>query len=279
MMKKIFAILTTTLLLAACTSQEEKRAEQLYKEAEQAFAEGNSYAAMALLDSIESSCKQAIEWRKAGHQFGYQVQLAIQQDSLAMADTMLVAVTRMVNEMVDKGHFVYEKGEYDELGRFYVKGTDTQSNLNRNYIHATVNDYGVIHLISEYRGGAYINHTQMKVIGSDKSESTTANVPLENEGANYHFKNQGLCHESVTYVNDPVLAYIDMHNTDSKLRAALLYNEGNKSVMVDIPEQDRQAISMTYQLSQLLAAQLRYTQQSKIAGKKIQFLQAKMNTK
>lgn len=276
MMKKIFAILTTTLLLAACTSQEEKRAEQLFKQAEQAHAEGKDHHALALLDSIEHNCKQAIEWRKAGHQFGYEVQLAIQQDSLATADTMLVAITKMINEMIDNGKFVYEKGEYDELGRFYVKGTDTQSNLNRNYIHATVNDYGVIHLISEYRGGSYINHTQMKFIATDNTESTTAIVPLENEGANYHFKNQGVCHESVTYVNDPVFGFIDMHYTEKKFRAALLYNEGTKSVNVDLSEQDRTALSMTYQLSQLLAAQLLYTQQSKVAGKKIQFLQAKM---
>lgn len=277
-MKKYIFGLLAICALASCTSEEEKRAEQLYNQAQEAHTQGDNYRAMMLLDSIESSCKQAIEWRKSGHQFGYQVQLAIQQDSLAFADTMLIAVTKMINEMVEMGNFQYEKGEYDELGRFYVKGTDSQSNLNRNYIHATVNDYGVIHLISEYRGGAYINHTQMKFIGADKSESTTVNVPLENEGANYHFKNQGLCHESVTYVNDPSLAYVDMHSADNKLRAALLYKEGTKSVMVDITEQDRSAIANTYQLGQLLAAQLLYTQQSKVAGKKIQFLQAKMNS-
>jgi len=276
-MKKIFAIIATALLLTACTSEEEKRAEQLYKQAEQAYADGDCQSAMVLLDSIESSCKQAIEWRKSGHQFGYKVQLAIQQDSLAYADTMLVAITKMINETIEKGNFLYEKGEYDELGRFYVKGTETPSNLNRNYIHATTNDYGVTHLISEYRGGSYINHTQMKFIGIDKSESVSANVPLENDGANYHFKNQGLCHESVTYVNDPSLAYVDMHANDSKLRAALLYNNSSKSIMVDLSAQDRNALAMTYQLGKLLAAQLRYTQQSKVASRKIQFLQAKMN--
>jgi len=277
-MKKISAIIAAALLLVACSNEEEKRAEQLYSKAESAFAAGDCHTALTLLDSIESSCKQAIEWRKAGHQFGYKVQLAIQQDSLAYADSSLVFCTQMINEMIERGNFQYEKGEYDELGRFFVKGTDTQSNINRNYIHATVNDYGVIHLISEYRGGTYINHTQMKFVGVDKTESTTANVPLENEGANYHFKNQGLCHESVTYINDPALTYVDMHANDSKLKAVLLYNNGNKRVNVELTPQDRTAIVMTYQLGQLLAAQLLYTQQSKVAGKKIQFLQAKMNT-
>ena len=274
---RYLGLLAATMVLAACTGEDEKRAEQLYREAEQAYAEEQYNYALALLDSIETTCKQAIEWRKAGHQFGYEVQLAIQQDSLATADTMLVAVTRSINELVEQGHFEFEKGEYDELGRFYVKGTDTQSNINRNYVHATVNEYGVVHLISEYRGSAYIDHTQMKFIGGDKSESVSANVPLSNEGANYHFRNQGLCHESVTYVNDPAMAYADVHASDKKMRAALLYKDGSKCVYVDLTEQDRLALSQTWQLGQMLAAQLRYTQQSKVASGKIQFLKAKIS--
>lgn len=278
-MNKIFSILAASAFLVSCSNPESQMAEKLYKEAEQAFQAGRHQKAVVLLDSIEHSCKQAIEWRKAGHTLNYQAQLAIQQDSLAAADTLLIAITAMINEMVESGRFVYEKGEYDELGRFFVKGTDTSSNLNRNYIHATVNDYGVVHLISEYRGSSYINHTRMKFIGYDKSEVLTNAVALDNEGANYHFKNQGLCHESVTYVNDPALAYVDTHSTDHKLRAALLYHNEEKCVYVDISDQDRQALAFTYQLGQMLAAQLLYTQQSKVASKKIQYLQTKLANK
>lgn len=268
--------LAVILLMSACSSPEEKKAEQLYKAAEQALQEEQLGYASALLDSIEEQCKTAIEWRKTGHALNYKVQLAIQQDSLDHADTMLVALTTMINETIEAGGFQYEKGEYDELGRFYVKGTDTQNNINRNYIHATTNDYGVVHLISEYRGGSYINHTQLRFVGIDKTEATTVAVPIENEGANYHFKNQGLCHESVTYVNDPALGYMDLHCNDSKLKAFLLYQNGEKSLNVELTEKDRNAIVATYQLGQMLAAQLRFSQQSKIAAGKIQYLQSKI---
>ena len=276
-MKKYLAILAAVVTLTAC-NPEEKQASLLYQQAEQAYQNEQYAYANALLDSIENHYKSAIEWRKAGHALNYQVQLAMQEDSLATADTMLLAITPIINEMVKANNFLYEKGEYDELGRFYAKGSDTQSNLGRSYVHASVNEYGVVSLISEYRGGAYINHTQLRLIGSDGTQVVTANVPVEHEGANYHFKNQGLCHESVTYVNDSALAFVDMQVGDSKLKAELLYQDGTKKYPVQLTAKDRNDIALTYQLGKMLAAQLRFTQQSKVAGEKIKFLKAKIET-
>ena len=277
-MKKIISIFTWAALLTACTSQEEKLAERLYHKAETAYQQEQLGYARALLDSIESQCKQAISWRKAGHQLNYKVMLAQQQDSLATADTMLLSLTPVINELIEQGHFEYEKGEYDELGRFYVKGSDAKSNLGRCYVHATVDDYGIINLISEYRGCAYINHTQLKLIGGDKAEMVTKNVPLSLEGANYHFKNQGLCHETVTYRADSAIQFFDLYANDSKAKAVLMYQDGAKSYPIQLTESDRRNIALTYQLSKMLSAQLLYSQQSKVAANKIQFLQTKIGT-
>lgn len=278
-MKKYITFAITAFLLVSCSSKEEKAAESLYHEAQTAFEQQDYNHAMALLDSIESSCKPAIEWRKAGHALGYEVQLAQQQDSIKIFDTLLVTITDSINVLVEKYGFVYEKGEMDELGRFFIKGTDTQSNLERSYIHATVNDYGVVHLISEYRGGSYINHTCLRLTAGDKTQVTTSVVPIENDGANFHFKNQGLCHETVTYVNDPAAGFIDMQVSDKKLKAELLYKDGQKAYNVTFNDLDRQSIAWTYQLGQMLAAQLKYSQQSKIAAEKIKLFQSKKKIK
>lgn len=277
-MKKFLIIVSCAVMLASCSNPEVKRAEGFYHNAETAFAEGNLTKAAAMLDSIEHNCKTAIEWRKAGHQLSYSVQIAQQEDSLATADTMLIAITRMINELVESGKFLYEKGEYDELGHYWVKGTDTKSNLGRSYIHATVDDYGHTQLISEYRGDAYINHTQLRLTGSDGTVSETRVIPLTNDGANYHFENQGLRHEAVTYTDDQALAFIDMQVHDPKLKAALLYKDGTRTYPVQMSEADRRSIALTYQLGQMLAAQLLYTQQSKTAGLKIQYLKSKIST-
>ncbi|MBR0037539.1 MAG: hypothetical protein IJP70_07845 [Bacteroidales bacterium] len=274
----ITVALFATILLAACSNPEAEKAEKLYTEAEKAYTNSDWFLAAEKLDSIENGCKTAIEWRKKGHSLNYKVQLAIQEDSLATADTMLIALTRMINEMVEQQHFVFEKTENDEIGRFYIKGTDVTPNKDRCYIHASVDEYGHTQLISEYRGSAYINHTQLRFTGADGSQVSTAVVPLSNDGANYHFKNQGVCHETVTYVNDPALQFVGTHATDKKLRAHLLYKDGQKQYFVELSEKDRLALAYTYQLSKLLAAQLLYSQRSQVAGKKIQFLKAKIET-
>ncbi len=277
-MTKILTIASLVLGcgLCACSSADEKRAEELYTAAEAAFHEEQYNHAVALLDSLENSCKKAIEWRKRGHAFSYEVQLAQQREEQASADTLLLALNRMVNELVESGNFEYVKGEYDELGRFFVRGTEAEKNIGRNYVHATVNEYGAVQLISEYRGGKYLDHTQIRFIGQDGSQMVSANVPLTNDGANYHFKHGGMYHETVTYVNDSTLAFIDTHVADGKLRAELIYADGAKALAITLTEADRNAIARTYQLGQMLAAQLNCTQRSKTAAGKIQFLQARI---
>ncbi|MBQ0057456.1 MAG: hypothetical protein KBT20_07355 [Bacteroidales bacterium] len=275
---RLTLILSCAALLAGCSNPEAERAQQLYTRAEDAFAKGQLTYASALLDSIESDCKSAIEWRKSGHQLSYHVQLAQQEDSLATADTMLVTVSLMINELIESGKFLYEKGENDDLGHYWVKGTDTRSNLGRSYIHAEVNEYGRVSLISEYRGDAYINHTQLRLTCSDGSMVETRAVPLSNDGANYHFENQGLRHETVTYLGeDAALSFIEMNNSDPKFRATLLYKDGARTYPVQVNDKDLKAIALTYQLGQMLAAQVLYTQQSKTAGGMIQFLRGKIN--
>ena len=277
-MTKFLTIASLVLVcgLCACTSADEKRAEELYTAAEAAFHEEQYNHAIALLDSLENSCKKAIEWRKRGHALSYEVQLEQQREEQASADTMLLALNRMINELIESGNFAFEKGEYDELGRFYVRGTEAEKNPGRNYIHATTNEYGAVHLISEFRGSNYLNHTQVRFIGQDGSQMASANVPLTNDGANYHFKHGGVCHETVTYVNDTTLAFIDTHVADGKLRAELLYADGEKALAIRMTDADRNAVVLTYHLGQMLAAQLNCKQRSKTAAGKIQFLQAKM---
>ena len=106
-MKKYLAILAAVVTLTAC-NPEEKQASLLYQQAEQAYQNEQYAYTSALLDSIENHYKSAIEWRKAGHALNYQVQLAMQEDSLATADTMLLAITPIINEMVKANNFHHD---------------------------------------------------------------------------------------------------------------------------------------------------------------------------
>lgn len=209
----------------------------------------------------------------------YKQQLAAQEDSLRRADSLLLVVTPLANSLISDGGFVFEKNEFDELGRFLVKGSEADANLGRNYLHACVNEYGITQLISEYRGGSHINHVQLRLTATDGTQCTSAIVPLSNDGANYRFKNNGLCHETVTFVSDAALGFIALHRADKQLRVELLNQQQKTAATYTLSAAQLKPLAQSHELGNLLATQLLCTQKSKIASDKIQLFKAKLETK
>lgn len=213
------------------------------------------------------------------HVSKYQSQLAAQEDSLRLADSLLLVVTPLANDLIASAGFVFEKNEFDELGRFLIKGTEADANLSRNYLHATVNEYGVTQLISEYRGSHAANHVQIRVSATDGTQCTSTLIPQSQDGANYRFQNQGTFHETVTFTADSTLSFIDLHKNDKQLKVELL-NQNHKTITsYNINKTQIKPLADSYQLGVLLAAQLHYSQLSKIASQKIQLFKAKLETK
>jgi len=211
----------------------------------------------------------------AEHEAKYQQELAAQRDSLAWADSMQITIAPIINKLVDEGPFEYTKGEYDELGRYFIKGTDAENNIGRCYLHASVNEYGIVQLISEYRGSRHINHTQIVIEGADGTQVRSKEVPLKNDGANYQFDNAGVCHETVTFVSDSVLLYIAAHENDKKMKCTQLGANG-KSNSISLSSKEIRQLSASYQLGRALATQLRSSQTAKVAAGKISVLETKL---
>lgn len=223
-----------------------------------------------------SGHESRMEKLKSDHIQKYQSMLAAQEDTLRWADSILVEITPLINDMISEGHFEYVKNEFDELGRFEIKGTTADENIGRNYLHASVNEYGVCQLISEYRGSRELQHTQIRIEGGDGTQCLSSTVPLEMDGANYRYKNQGTYHETVTFVADSTLSYIDLHTDDAKLRAVQINDKGKTNV-VQLTATDRKNLSNSYRLGQALALQLRCSQTSKVAADKITLYKSKLS--
>lgn len=211
----------------------------------------------------------------ADHEAKYEQELAAQRDSLQWADSVQLQIVPIINKMIEEGHFEYVKGEYDELGRYIVRGTDAENNLGRNYLHASVNEYGVTQLVSEYRGSRHINHTQIVAEGADGTRFASRVVPLQNDGANYRFTNEGVCHESVTFVADSLLAYIHTHADDNRMKCVQL-GANSASNTIQLTSQEIRQLSDCYLLGRALAIQLRSSQTSKVAAEKISVLETKI---
>lgn len=256
---------------------------------------------LLLLGSMLSvSCHQGRESKVSSireqHLEHYRQKLVLQQDTLRMTDSLLREIAPQIQQMIELGGFEYQKGEFEELGSYYIKGTDVSHHIGTSYLHATVNEYGITRLISEYRGSSYINHTQIRLEAEDGTSCTSLVVPVtEDGGANYHFENQGIYHETVSFTNGTIasanrpgemtdgtdgtaLAFVDMHAGDKKMNAYLLYGN-DKKYQLSLGAADIQALSRTYQLGQLLSLQRRLGQQSKAATEQILFLETKIKTK
>lgn len=249
-----------------------------------------------LVVACHSGRESKVQSMRENHLQHYREKLELQRDTLRMADSLLTLIVPQIQQMLDEDGFEHHQGEFDDLGIYFIKGTDVASRVGTSYLHATVNEYGITRLISEYRGGSYINHTQIRLEAEDGTSCTTLEVPVEEEGgANYHFTNQGLCHESVSFTNGTIasanrpgamtdgtdgtaLAFVDLHAGDRQMKAYLLYGEGKK-YRVNLTSADIKALSKTYQLGQLLSEQRRLSQQSKAASEQILFLETKISIK
>ena len=262
----------------ACSDNSKEQAQTLLMEAQVAYEKCNYNDAKVLLDSIENNYKQCIDARKAAQLLMYRINLAVEEKTLAETEKLIEEIVPKINETTQK-YFNFEKSEYDELGRFIFKGTEVENNVQRSYIHAAVDEYGVTQLISTFSGGADINHTALRIIASDGSSVTTSSIPY-NDGSNYKYTIDGTHYESVTYKGEKdngALAFIATHADDKGLKAILIGEK--KDVNVAISKKEREALAASYELGCILAEQLLYTQQNKVAAGKIKYLNEKIQSK
>lgn len=276
-MKK-FLCLFSLLGIVACTDNSKEKAQALLVEAQVSYEKGNYNDAKLLLDSIDNNYKNCIDARKSAQILMYRINLAIEENTLAETEKLIEEIMPKINDTTEK-YFIFEKSEYDELGRFIFKGTEVEKNVQRSYIHAAVDEYGVTQLISTFSGQSNINHTALRIIASDGSSITTSSIPY-NDGSNYRYKIDGTKYESVTYKGEKdngALAFIASHSEDKGLKAVLIGEQ--KEVNVAISKNEREALAASYELGRILAEQLRYTQQNKVAAGKIQYLKEKIQSK
>ena len=276
-MKK-FLCLFSLLGIVACTDNSKEKAQALLVEAQVSYEKGNYNDANLLLDSIDNNYENCIDARKSAQILMYRINLAIEENTLAETEKLIEEIMPKINDTTEK-YFIFEKSEYDELGRFIFKGTEVEKNVQRSYIHAAVDEYGVTQLISTFSGQSNINHTALRIIASDGSSITTSSIPY-NDGSNYRYKIDGTKYESVTYKGEKdngALAFIASHSEDKGLKAVLIGDQ--KEVNVAISKNEREALAASYELGRILAEQLRYTQQNKVAAGKIQYLKEKIQSK
>ena len=271
---RVTFLASLSLSFYACGSGDERKAGALLDEARQAYARGRMNEALTLIDSIAAAYPREVEVRRSGMAFEDSVRLAVNESIFRTTDS-LIAVASAKIDSVASVWFIYEKTEYDELGRFIAKSTDAARSGFRTYIHADVDEYGRAQLMSSYCGSSELNHTALRLTLPSGESVTTGEIPYS-DGANYRYKVNETCCEVVTYADGKdggALAFAALHNGET-IKATLL--GGKKEIPVTVSSQDLRALAATYELSVLLKDRLRLTQERKTAQLMVEKLQMKI---
>lgn len=257
-----------------------------------------SILSIVALSGCNHAKREALETRKTEQIENYRRQLADEERTCVVTDSLLQALLPLINEASAKG-FVFEKTEYDDLGRYYQDGTQPVNHIGRSYVRALVDEYGVTQLISTYAGGTNIDHSALKVSASDGTSCQTLTVDY-NDGSNYRYKNNGTHYESVTYwggtgnatlqeakdrnngslrfdTDAGALAFIALHADDKALKSFLITPKREYPVLISAKE--RQQMRATYELGKLLQERMLLEQQNKTASLKVRYLKERLASK
>jgi len=245
-MKKIVPLFFVILIfLSSCNKREaqEKDADKRLKHIEQLIAENAFNAAKIEIDSIHSLYPRLVSKRKIAAAFEDTITRRESSRTLAYCDSILPLKQHEADSI--QKNFRFEKNSnYQDFGNYIYKTQLTESNSNRNYLKAYVDENADFYLISNYSGGK-IDHTSIEVSANDIFAHTDT---LSTSNSAFHSFNDGGSHwESLTFKNqeDKGVGAFIAHNSGSHLKVTLY---GKKTYVYYLSDSDKKAIAETYQL-------------------------------
>lgn len=268
-MKKIIVGICTTLLLASCGNDIEKKASERLAVARTAFEKGNYNEAKLQIDSVKLLYPKAFNTRKEGIKLMQQVELKEQQQSLIYLDSMMQVKQKALESIKDK--YTLEKdAEYQQIGNYFWPTQTIEKNLHRSYLRFQVDEQGIMSMTSIYCGGSNIHHFAVKVIAPD---GTFAETPASKDS--YETTDLGEKIEKADYImgaDGNVMGFLYL-NRDKNIKVEYI---GDRKYSTVMSPNDRQALAGIYELSQILSSIEQIKKEQEEANLKIQFVTKKI---
>lgn len=243
-MKKLLLLSVLIItLLASCKKDDTARAKEYLQKAQTALLKGDYNSAKLNLDSVHLLFPRLIPMRQAADTLMYKVELAESKRNLIFADKMLPSQKHLADSLLQS--FRYEKNaKYEDVGRYIYK---TQSGMNRIGLKAYVTEVGEMTIVSAYTG-APLGFSKTKVSVNDLFAETI----VGSGDSRTAFTNQGQSWENVSYT-DPEINGVDnfiAHNLSSKITVTL--EGGKRTYSYVLSQGDKQAITQSYYLAEML---------------------------
>jgi hypothetical protein len=180
---------------------------------------------------------------------------------LAYTDTLLPPLLEQVDGLIKR--FKYEKNaKYEDHGKYVHRLLSTGSNTSRNFLQAYVQDDRQTFVKSYYYGNTQMNQ-QSVVLSAGGEESVY-------QGHNHHFQD-GAHHEVMTLEDESALSllnFISAHH-DARIRVEGKGDKPTHNWVYYLNEQEKEALSDTYQLGWLMKDINRLEQMQRVATAQI----------
>ncbi len=211
--------------------------------AQQLLAEGDSLAAVGLLDSIPLLYPKAAYAANAAKNLAGELLF----DMLHRTEARLDSLKQQI-ELLEKP-FLQEKGEFDRYMQYVHRRQSFERSWDRSFIRVYLDERGDIYLSSNYHGEAWLNHTSLRVY--DRGDDAKTEVIPVGDPDNHRSDFMDAKWEKVSYRNgkdNGVMAFIAAH-TDRNLKAVFL---GNRNYYIVLEDYDKQAVKEALILSAAL---------------------------
>ncbi|MCC8145007.1 MAG: hypothetical protein LIO93_00915, partial [Bacteroidales bacterium] len=272
-MKEYLFLLTFVLLFSCCNNDKEAAQKQL-QEARILYENAEFGSAKQVLDSLKIKFPKELSAQKEALALMREIEVEEQKRNIAFCDSMFQVRRTEADSL--KQHFIFEKTEYDNQGRYIDKNYNPQPGYASKYIKIHVDEKSDLVLSSVYRGSP-IKHNQVKVSIPSGEYAETEIIPFDG-GANYSFKDlDGITYETVTYQkgkDNGVLQFI--HNyADNKI--TLEYLGGKKTSPYVLSAKEKKAVVNTVHFAAILKDLDQFKSEREKAEKRLEYLQTKIH--
>lgn len=170
---KLVAGACIVFCLTACGNSEQKAAEELYAQSEQAITEKNYPQALALLDTLNARYPKQTEVRRNSLRLRASAMEGIAMDSIGALENELAAATIAVDEW--RPRFRHVDSSVGLEGYFLPIGVDEKV-MTTSGIQARVSDKGFFYIVANVQGKA-IGLKSIEIVDGAESVSSAEISP------------------------------------------------------------------------------------------------------
>ena len=245
-MRNPFCIFIVTIILffSSCDSRkkDEKEIERRINHVENLISQDALNTAKIELDSIHILYPRMVDARRLAKALEDTIIRIESNRTLAYCNSILPIKQHQADSI--QKNFRFEKNEnYQTVGNYVYKTLQIESNIDRTYLRAYVDENADLYLISNFTGNNKTNHTSIKVSVGD-TYANTEEIP-SSSSMNHSFSEDGINWEIVTFKNETagnVPVFIAQYARE-RIRITLQGKQNYNYFLTDV---DKKALNETY---------------------------------